>query len=480
MQSFFVPCGREDPQKGKRGNKVSSKNQNTAVSNEGSGFRREIGLFGGVSIIGGIMIGSGIFYLGSYVLQRSGMSMGLSLIVWILGGLISLMGGLCYAELGASMPKAGGNYVYLNEAYHPAVGFMCGFSSWLLGGAGSIAAIAIAFPKAFSTLVPISDLTVKLVAIGLIILLTAINYVGVKQGSIVQNIFMVAKVAPILLILVLGIFAGKQTPDLSPIPASSPSIGGMIGLIAFAIVASLWAYEGWTNLNIVSEEIRNPKKNLPLALIIAIVGCTVLFTLFNFAVYRVLPIDQITSMIEGGDIYLGTEVANTVLGSAGQIVVVIAMATAIFGSLNGCILVFPRQYYAMAKDGYFFKSFAKLHPKHKTPAASLIVQAIISIALVLVRDLDQLTNLVIFSSMLFNTLTIGAVFIFRKKMPDLERPYKAWGYPVTVVITLLIFIGLMINTLVEDPVTSIIGLAVPALGFVCYHFFRWYNSRQSA
>ena len=185
-------------------------------------------------------------------------------------------------------------------------------------------------------------------------------------------------------------------------------------------------------------------------------------------------------MIEGGDIYLGTEVANTVLGSAGQIVVVIAMATAIFGSLNGCILVFPRQYYAMAKDGYFFKSFAKLHPKHKTPAASLIVQAIISIALVLVRDLDQLTNLVIFSSMLFNTLTIGAVFIFRKKMPDLERPYKAWGYPVTVVITLLIFIGLMINTLVEDPVTSIIGLAVPALGFVCYHFFRWYNSRQSA
>ena len=220
---------------------MSSKNQNTAVSNEGSGFRREIGLFGGVSIIGGIMIGSGIFYLGSYVLQRSGMNIGLSLIVWILGGLISLMGGLCYAELGASMPKAGGNYVYLNEAYHPAVGFMCGFSSWLLGGAGSIAAIAIAFPKAFSTLVPISDLTVKLVAIGLIILLTAINYVGVKQGSIVQNIFMVAKVAPILLILVLGIFAGKQTPDLSPIPASSPSIGGMIGMIAFAIVASLWA-----------------------------------------------------------------------------------------------------------------------------------------------------------------------------------------------------------------------------------------------
>ena len=185
-------------------------------------------------------------------------------------------------------------------------------------------------------------------------------------------------------------------------------------------------------------------------------------------------------MIQNGDIYLGTEVANRVLGSAGQIIVIAAMATAIFGSLNGCILVFPRQYYAMAKDGYFFKSFAKLHPKYKTPATALWVQAVISIALVMMRDLDQLTNLVVFSSMFFNTLTIGSVFIFRKRDPEMERPYKAWGYPVTVVITLLIFIGLLINTLMEDPVTSVIGLVVPAAGFVCYHFFRWYNNRQPA
>lgn len=200
--------------------------------------------------------------------------------------------------------------------------------------------------------------------------------------------------------------------------------------------------------------------------------------MFNFSIYRVLPMDQITSMIGEGNIYLGTEAAKQVLGSAGQIVVVIAMATAIFGSLNGCILVFPRQYYAMAKDGYFFKSFAKLHPKYKTPGASLIVQAVISIVLVLMRDLDQLTNLVIFSSMFFNTLTIAAVFVFRKREPNLERPYKIIGYPITVGVTLLIFIGLMLNTLMEDPVTSVIGLAVPALGFACYHFFRWFNNRQ--
>ena len=457
MQSFFVAqCGGECRREENGGIPLSQKKtQSHAVEESSSGFRKEISLFGGVSIIGGIMIGSGIFYLGSYVLQRSEMSMGLSLLVWILGGLISLMGGLCYAELGAAMPKAGGSYVYLSRAYHPAVGFMSGFSSWLLGGAGSIAAIAIAFPKAFSSVIPMSDTTVKVVAVVLILLLTAVNYVGVKSGSLVQNIFMVAKVAPILLILVLGLFVGRQSIDWNPIPASNPSFGGLIGMIAFATVASLWAYEGWTNLNTVSEEIRNPKKNIPLALIIAIIGCTLLFTLFNLAIYRVL-------------------------GSAGQIIVIAAMATAIFGSLNGCILVFPRQYYAMAKDGYFFKSFAKLHPKYKTPATALWVQAVISIALVMMRDLDQLTNLVVFSSMFFNTLTIGSVFIFRKRDPEMERPYKAWGYPVTVVITLLIFIGLLINTLMEDPVTSVIGLVVPAAGFVCYHFFRWYNNRQPA
>ena len=377
MQSFFVAqCGGECRREENGGIPLSQKKtQSHTVEESSSGFRKEISLFGGVSIIGGIMIGSGIFYLGSYVLQRSEMSMGLSLLVWILGGLISLMGGLCYAELGAAMPKAGGSYVYLSRAYHPAVGFMSGFSSWLLGGAGSIAAIAIAFPKAFSSVIPMSDTTVKVVAVVLILLLTAVNYVGVKSGSLVQNIFMVAKVAPILLILVLGLFVGRQSIDWNPIPASNPSFGGLIGMIAFATVASLWAYEGWTNLNTVSEEIRNPKKNIPLALIIAIIGCTLLFTLFNLAIYRVLPAGEISAMIQNGDIYLGTEVANRVLGSAGQIIVIAAMATAIFGSLNGCILVFPRQYYAMAKDGYFFKSFAKLHPKYKTPATALWVQA---------------------------------------------------------------------------------------------------------
>ena len=476
---FFCSLRRGTPAHERKEQTVSKNNQTKSGQGE-SGFRQEISLFGGVSIIGGIMIGSGIFYLGSYVLQRSGMSLGLSLLVWIIGGLVSLLGGLCYAELGASKPKAGGSYVYLSEAFHPAVGFMCGFSSWLLGGAGSIAAIAIAFPKAFSSLVPIGDTAVKIAAIALILLLTAVNYVGVKAGSLVQNIFMVAKLAPIGLILVLGLFVGKQSPSLSPIPQGGVTAGGFIGMVAFATVASLWAYEGWTNLNIVSEEIRNPKKNLPLALIIAISGCALLYTLFNFAIYRVLPMEQIAGMIGEGNIYLGTEAAKQTLGSAGQIVVVIAMATAIFGSLNGCILVFPRQYYAMAKDGYFFKSFAKLHPKYKTPSASLIVQALISIGLVLMRDLDQLTNLVIFSSMLFNTLTFAAVFIFRKREPNLERPYKIIGYPATVGVTLLIFIGLMLNTLMEDPVTSVIGLAVPALGLACYYFFRWFNNRQPA
>ncbi|SHJ18307.1 APC family permease [Lutispora thermophila] len=452
------------------------------MQSEETEFKREIGVFGGVSIIGGIMIGSGIFYLGSYVLERTRMSMGLALLCWIIGGLVSLLGGLCFAELGASHPKAGGMTVYLNEAYHPIVGFMNGFTSWLVSGAGSIAAIAIALPTALRSFVPLSDVAVKAIAIALIVGLTIYNYFGVKAGSILQNISMVAKLIPIAIIMIGALIFGKETPNLSLLPADggSVSFGSIIGMIAFATVATLWAYEGWTNLNTVAEEMKNPKKNLPLALIVAIGGITVLYTLFNFAIYRVLPHSEVVSMIESGDLYLGTAVAKRILGDTGGVIVIVGMIISMFGSLNGMIIAFPRIYYAMAAEGHFFKSYGKLHPKYKVPTASLIGQCIISVILVLLRNLDQLTSMVVFCGMLFNVLVVVAVLVYRKKFPDLERPYKMWGYPVTVIITILLFIGLMINTLIEDPVTALIGLVVPAIGCLFYLYFDKQLKKETA
>lgn len=443
------------------------------LTSEKTELRREVGLFGGISVLAGIMIGSGIFYIGGIVLQRSGMSLGLALLVWLVGGLITLMSGICYAELGAMMPKAGGGYVYLREAYGERVAFMSGFSNFVLGSSGSNAALAVAFSAAIASMIPSSgfaqsELAQKGLAVSMIVLLTAVNIFGIKLGSTVQNVFMVLKMLPIFLILVCGFVMGTETPSLSLVPASAPSPAEICGMVAFGVVATMWAYEGWTNLNGIAEEIHRPKKNLPLAIIASIIGVTVLYVLFNYAVYRVLPYDTIVSMIDSGNYYLGTEAANRLFGSAGGLVVGAAMILAIFNSLNGCVMVFPRTYYAMARDGAFFKGMAKLHPTYKTPVNALIVSGLVSVALVCTRNLSQLTSLVAFCAMVFNGLTFYAVIRLRKKYPTMERPYKVWGYPVMIVVICLVMIGLMINTFVEDPVTSVIGLAVPAVGLALY------------
>lgn len=448
---------------------MSSKNNETAPQT--AGFKKEIGVFGGISIIGGIMIGSGIFYLGSYVLERTGMSMGLALLCWVIGGLVSILGGLCFAELGACDSRAGGMVVYMNRAYHPSVGYSFGFTSWVISGSGSIAALAIALPTALANFFHLSDMATKIIAIILIIALTAYNCFGIKLGSILQNVSMVAKCIPIAIILFAGLILGKEHPDLSLVPeGTDPTFGGMIGMIAFATVATLWAYEGWTNLNPVAEEMKNPGRDLPKALILGIGVITVIYALFNFAIYKVLPADQVVSSIESGDIYLGTQVADKLFGGAGGGLILATQLIAIFGSLNGMIIAFHRYYYDMAAEKHFFKNHAKLN-KFGVPQVALISQAVISCILVMLRSLDELTSLVVFAGMLYNVLVIAAVVVYRKKFPDLKRPYKAWGYPVTVVIAIILFFALMINTLVEDPKTAITGLIVPVMGLILWKIF---------
>lgn len=436
-------------------------------------LKREIGVFGGVSIVGGIMIGSGIFYIGSYVLERTGMSLGLSLLAWILGGIVSLLGGFCFAELGASMPRAGGSTVYLNEAYHPIAGFLRGFTDWIIGGPGSIAAIAIALPTAMQSFFSIGELEIKLIAVAIIIGLTIINLFGVKSGSTLQNYSMVAKLVPIAIIMFAALFLGKESPSITfkPLGDQAVSLTQMIKMVSFATIASLWAYEGWSNINSMAEEMRDPSKDLPRALLIGIGSITLLYTLFNFAIFRAVPYNEIVSSIEAGDLYLGTKAALLTLGKAGGVIVSIGMIVSMFGGLNGLIIAQPRMYYGMAVEGLFFKSFKKVHPKYKVPHVVLIVQAVLSIILVFSRNLDQLTSLVVFTGMIFNLLVVGSVIILRRKYPDLPRPFKTFGYPFTIWITLLLFGGLMLNSLIEDPTNSLLGLLVQAIGVGFYFFF---------
>lgn len=283
---------------------------------------------------------------------------------------------------------------------------------------------------------------------------------------------MVGKVIPLVVIIACGITMGNQTPDLSPMPPVGTTLGQFISMVAFAVVATMWAYEGWTNLNTISEEIKNPRRNIPRAIIISILSVMTLYVVFNFSIYRVLSMDTINTLFANGDFFLGTAAAKQLFGDTGMLIVGIGMAVAIFGALNGCVMVFPRTYYAMAKDNMFFSSFARLHPKYKTPTGAIWGSMLVSIALICARDLDQLTSLVVFSGLIFNALTFGSVIIFRKKFPDLARPYKVIGYPVIVWLMIAVMIGLGVNTFIEDPITSLIGLAVPACGLVIYQIIQ--------
>lgn len=450
---------------------MTASNNNNSVSqlqSEQTEMRREVTLFGGISVLAGIMIGSGIFYIGGIVLERAGMSLGLALLVWIIGDLVTLMSGICFAELGAMIPKAGGYYVYLREAYGERVAFMCGFGNFMLSSPGSVAALAVAFAAALSSIWQIDPTMQKVIAVTSVILLTLLNMRGVKLGSSLQNIFMVLKLFPILVLLFCGLFMGKYSPDLFSMPGEMPSISSLLSMIGFAVIATLWAYEGWTNLNTIAEEIKNPKRNIPLSLIFAITGVGLLYVLFNYSIFRVVPPEMIVSMVESGNYYIGTEAAKELFGGAGMYIVGAAMILAIFNSLNGCVMVFPRMFYAMARDGALFKSLGKLHPEYRTPINAQIACAVISIVLILSRSLSELTSLVALCGMIFHGMAFFSVIVLRKKYPTMERPYKVWFYPFTVLIICAVMIGLIVNTVANDPFTVVLGAIVPLLGLVIY------------
>ncbi len=430
-------------------------------------LRRELTLFDAVSVIVGIMIGSGIFFIPTFVLGRAG-APGLALLVWAAAGLISILSGLCYAELGAAMPQAGGAYVYLREAFGPIVAFASTWTSFLVGGPGSIAALAVAFATYTGFFLPMSGTALKVLAIGTVIFLTAINILGVKQGAKLQNLLTVAKIFPILAISIFGLLQG-QARDFTPLlpPGDAMSTISSFGL---ALIAALWAFTGWANVNSLAEELKNPARNLPLAMILGVGGVTLLYTLFNFALLNVLPATTLMATETPA-----AAVATSLFGKVGGVIITGGALISILGSCNGCVLAFPRNYFAMARDGLFFRQLGEIHPRFGTPVAASLASALLSIILILSGTFEQLTTLVVFSGMIFTTLTVAAVFILRRKFPHMHRPYRVWGYPVVPIIVLVLNLGLMLNTLLDDPMSSLVGLVVPLLGAPAYFYFRKAN-----
>lgn len=438
----------------------------------GGQLRQEIGLFGGVSLVAGMTVGSGIYYLCSLVLERTHLQAGMALLCWVIGGGVSLLGGLCFAELGAALPVTGGITAYLSRAYHPAVGFVSGFCTFLLIGSGSTAALALACITGFQEVFAFTPLQAKLLAVGIILLFTAVNLLGVKGAARVQGATTLIRMIPLGLVILLGLFLGRERPDLAlPVPAAAGEFSSFLRQITFAVFASLWAYEGWNNLNAVAEEMKHPRRDLPRAILFSMGGITLLYTLFNLAVCRVLPAEEITQLIDTGRLYLGNEAAARLLGEGGRWVVLLGMTVGILGTVNGNVLVFPRMYYALARDGCFPAAFARLS-RRGVPVAATLASSAMSVLLVLANTLRGLTDLLVLISGLMNLLAILSVLVLRVREPALARPYRVWGGVPTILITVLLFSFLLVNEIWRSPRDALVSLVILLAALVAYYGTR--------
>lgn len=431
-------------------------------------LKKEIGLFGGISILAGIMIGSGIFVFGSSILERVGFSLGLSLVAWLIGGVITLVSALTYAELGTMFPETGGYYVYLKKAYGKKVAFLSGLMNFVLTSSGSIALLALAFSEVLSYIIPLGALY-KWIAAFVIILLSAINYLGIKAGTLVQKIFLIAKLIPIFGIIFVGLFIVNSSVNISF--ATTEPIGFLkwMTMIGFGVVGTLWAYEGWTNLNTIAGEMKDVKKHLTKALSISTISVSIIYILFIFSLYRILGAATTITLSEGGAV-LPIPAMMSLFGDTGMLIVFISILISIFGSLNGSIMVFPRVYYAMAEDQMFFKSFTKVDKKFKTPVVAIVGSGVMALIL-LIFNFQELLTFVAFGGLIFNTLIFISIYLFRKRSPELDRPYKVIGYPIVPAFAIFGMVLLIISTLVESLIPSIIGFAVLVIGYFLYDLF---------
>ena len=415
--------------------------------------------------VGGI-IGSGIFMVPATVALYTASS-SLFFMVWIFGGIISLFGALSVAELGAAMPKAGGQYVFLSEAYGPVWGYLYGWSAVAVINTASMAAVGVAFAEYLKFFYTISDLAVKEIAIFSIILLTIINIVDVKSGARFQNIFTFAKLGAILGVILLGLFLeGGSTQNFSPLFTDRPPLS-LIGPLGLAMVAVLWTFDGWIFVTYVAGEVKNPERNIPLSLIFCMVIVVSVYIALNTVLVYVLGFDQMI----GSELVMA-DAASKFIGGKGAAIVTIIILISLIGANNGFILTSARINYAMARDNRFFKQAAFIHPKFQSPANALIIQCIWACILTFSGTFNQLITYIIFASWIFYGMSAGAVIILRKKKPEMDRPYKTPFYPWIPIIFILFAIFLTVNTILEAPRDAAIGTGIILAGLPLYYYWK--------
>ena len=429
-------------------------------------LKRVLSLLDATMINAGGIIGSGIFMVPATVAMFTG-SASLFFMVWIAGGIVSLFGALSVAELGAAMPRAGGQYVYLSEAYGPVWGYLYGWSAVAVINTASIAAVGVAFSEYLRFFFPITDVSIKGIAVATIVLLTIINILDVKSGARFQNVFTISKLGAIFGIIILGlVMEGGSNQNLSPF-FSDQSFTELVGPLGLAMVSVLWTFDGWIFITYVAGEVKNPGRNIPLSLIFCMLIVVTIYLLLNYVLIYTLGF---TGM-NGSDLVV-SDAASVFLGNKGAAIVTLIILISLIGANNGQVLTSARINYAMAKDKLFFYQASQIHPRFKSPSNALIIQCVWASLLTFTGTFNQLITYIIFASWIFYGMSAGAVIILRNKKPDMERPYKTPVYPWIPIIFILFAIFLTINTIIEAPRDAAIGAGIILAGLPMYYYWK--------
>jgi len=441
---------------------------------------RAIGLWGATLLVIGSVLGSGIFLTTGIMFQELP-SVTLVLVAWTAGGLLAMAGGLTYAEMGSMFPRSGGLYVFLSEAYGPVLGFLFGWACLLVILTGSVAAVAVGFAEYFSYFVPSlgTDRVLlamempwgpwslsagQLVAAASVIIITAINYAGIRQGNLVNTVLTVVKIGGLVAIPLLAIAFGQAAPSYTPVvPESIVRPMASFGVIMIAV---MWTYEGWYYVAFAAGEVAQPARNVPRALILGTLILTTIYVAVNLAYVYSLSVEEMSGVTR-----IAEKVVTVLVGPVGAGLVAGSVVISTFGCNIAGIIASSRVCFAMAADGRFFPAAAKVHPEHRTPHVALLITSAWSVLLTLSGGYEALFTYVTFASVLFGTLGGIAIFVLRARRPEAPRPYRALGYPIIPALYVLGSFALVWNTLMERPTASIAGLGLVALGLPFY--FYW-------
>ena len=433
--------------------------------NRTAGGPRKLGLFDAAMIASGAMIGSGVFMNPAESARFLTTSSQL-LVVWAFGGVVAFLGGLCFAELGALFPQSGGQYVYMERAFAPWAGFLFGWTLFTTIQTGAIAAVSTTCARFIGTFAPMSEGATRLLAAGLLWTLSLVNILGLRPGSLVQDVFTVLKILALLVLIGVGIFWFKApAASLGPVFPDGLDLK-VLSALGLALMPALFSYGGWQNLNFVAGEVKNPARTLPLAIISGVAVVVILYVLSNVAYVKALPLRGIASSTR-----LASDALQAMVGPWGAKFVSIAIVVSTFGITNVFVLTGARVVRVMAERGAFFPAAARIHPRFGTPAVAILLQSAWASVLLLSNTYGQLLQYVTFGDWIFFGLTALALIVLRRKMPEAPRPYRTWGYPAVPLLFFAISAAAVANVFISSPFKSLIGTGIILAGLPLYVFF---------